>query len=135
MPAVTLRTSTLAAAQEQSAFGLFGLPHMLYENHYVWFVFLSTLDLLYTWIILLHGGQELNNIADLVIQSYGIWGLLAFKFSLVTLVVIMIEIIGRNRPQTGLRVAWTAIFITIFPVTVGLSQLVMFSAVRYTIFI
>lgn len=108
---------------------------MLYENHYVWFVFLSTLDLLYTWIILLHGGQELNNIADLVIQSYGIWGLLAFKFSLVTLVVIMIEIIGRNRPQTGLRVAWTAIFITIFPVTVGLSQLVMFSAVRYTIFI
>lgn len=108
---------------------------MLYENHYVWFVFLSTLDLLYTWIILINGGEELNQVADLVITNHGIWGLLAFKFSLVTLVVIMIEIIGRNRPKIGVRVAWAAICITIFPVTVGLSQLLMFSAVKFTFMI
>ncbi len=134
--AAALRTSILTAEQDNNSDrGLFGLPHMLYENHYVWFVFLSTLDLLYTWIILFNEGVELNWVADVVIKLHGIWGLLAFKYSLVLLVVIMIEIIGRNRPDTGRRVAWVAIAITIVPVTAGLMQLLLFSAVKYTVVI
>ena len=37
---------------------------VLYENHYTWFVLVSALDIMLTWLVLHAGGREANAIAD-----------------------------------------------------------------------
>jgi len=94
-------------------------PAMLYQTQYVWFVFLSTLDLLFTWTILHAGGRELNFIADAVIQHGGKLGLIGYKMGWVVLIILMIETIGRKKPHVGKRVAEWAVAITSIPVAIG----------------
>jgi hypothetical protein len=112
------------------------MPPMLYPNPYVWMLFFSTMDVILTALILRYGGEpsgphrvdadlEINPVARLVIESWGMPGASAFKFALVMLVVVLCEVIGRKQPGTGRRLAWLAVVISAFPVVWSL--LLLFS--------
>ncbi len=99
---------------------------MLYPNAYVWFIFLSALDIMLTWVLLLMhpDGHEVNPIADAVIRMFGLRGMVLFKFSLVVFVVIMCEWVGRKNSSTGTRLSEWAVAITSIPVVVTFSLLI-----------
>lgn len=89
---------------------------MRHQNAYAWFVFLSAMDLMLTWVILHNDGREVNPLADWIVAEMDLWGLVGFKFSLVALVVILCETITRHRPGLGRAVARLAVAITATPV-------------------
>ena len=97
---------------------------MLYQRSYHWFVFVSALDVILTWFILLLGGSEVNLLADAVIASTGLKGILIYKFCLVLLVVVICEVVGRRRPWVGRNLARVAIAIAALPVVLSIAQLV-----------
>jgi hypothetical protein len=96
---------------------------VLFPQAYVWFVFLSCLDLMFTRVILQIDGREVNALADWVIRTYNFRGLVAFKFSMVVLVVLICELVGRRRPETGVKLSRWAIILTAFPVLIGAMNL------------
>ncbi len=85
--------------------------HVLYPTQYTWFVFVSAVDLMFTWLILSPaiGGREVNSLANTIIQRYGLAGLATYKFALVAFVVLMCEVIGRSRPRMGRGLAGWAV--------------------------
>jgi hypothetical protein len=91
----------------------------LYPEQYTWYVFLSSLDLLFTWRILIAGGTEVNSLADWIIDRHDVPGMVGFKLSLVVIVVIVCEIVGRFRPTAGAKLARWAVVISAFPVVIG----------------
>lgn len=96
---------------------------VLYPNLYAWYVLASTLDIIVTnTIIHRFGGWEVNHLADLLIESYGTWGLIALKYSTVLLVVVICETIGRRSPRAGRNLALAATIVSAMPVGVGLLQ-------------
>ena len=44
---------------------------MLYQNEYAWFLLVSALDVMLTWVILALGGREANAIANSVLARMG----------------------------------------------------------------
>jgi len=108
-----------------------------YPNAYVWLIFLAALDIMLTYLIL-HPvlfprdatmtesrGTEANALADWFVQRWDVPGMVAFKFMLVALVVVLCEVIGRHRDATGRRIAEWAVAITVIPVLVALVQMGM----------
>ena len=100
-----------------------GQPAMRYPTPYTWLILFSTLDVMLTKIILEWGGEpgidsslEINPIARMVIDSWGMMGASVFKFSLVTLVIIICEVVGNAKQRTGLVLSWTSVAIAAFPV-------------------
>jgi hypothetical protein len=96
---------------------------VLYENHYTWFVFVSALDVMLTWVILHTGGREANQLAAMVLERFGLEGLVVFKFVLVILVIAICEILGRKNLQTGRRLASWAVALTCVPLFVAVALL------------
>ena len=92
----------------------------LYPNRYVWFVLLSTLDLLFTFVILRLDGREANGVADWVLRRYGIAGMTLFKFALVAFVILLCEVVGRHDDRSGRRLAEWSIALTCVPVVIAL---------------
>ncbi|RMF83910.1 MAG: hypothetical protein D6744_03945 [Planctomycetota bacterium] len=124
---------------------------MLYPNVYVWFVFVAALDVMCTYVIL-HPvlfpaplppaatpespdldahllsaaeprGQEVNALAAWVIEHGGMPGTVGYKFSLVLLIVLICEIVGRRRYRLGRRLAEWSVAITTIPVIVAIVQI------------
>src|SRR5947209_19739608 len=78
------------------------LAQMRYQDEYAWLVLVSALDIMLTWVILmLPGGGEANAIASYVIERYSLWGMIIYKFSLVVLVIVLCEVIGRRNDRAG----------------------------------
>ena len=48
--------------------------HVLYPRLYTWVVFLASMDIIMTWVILHMGGTEVNVLAASVIERWGWWG-------------------------------------------------------------
>lgn len=119
---------------------------VLYPNLYVWFVFLATLDIVCTYMIMhpalfpdadpvvvedngdllvvpIGRGEELNPLADQIIERWGVPGKVIYKFSLVLLVILICEIVGRARPATGRRLAEWAVALTAVPVAFAVMQM------------
>lgn len=96
-----------------------------YQSTYVWFVFLSALDIMFTWIVLSQEGWEANVVADFVIRRFGLPGLVTFKFTIVIFVVWLCEFIGRRSDRSGQRLAEWAVALTSIPVVVALYQLLV----------
>lgn len=106
-----------------------------YPNAYTWFVFVATLDIVLTYLILNpvlfardttfteSRGQEANALADYVIARWDVPGMVVFKFVLVVFVILLCEVIGRHRESTGRRLAEWAVAITCIPVLVALIQI------------
>ena len=98
-----------------------GVP--LFPNRYVWFVLLSTLDVVLTFVILWLDGREVNGLADWILQRYGIGGMAVFKFALVVFVVLLCEALGRQNEHAARRLAEWSIALTCVPVAVATAML------------
>ena len=113
---------------------------VLYPNIYVWYVFLAALDIMFTYLILHpvfsvphdptatapvyeEHGEEVNLLADWVIQHGGVPGMVAYKFVLVALVIGICEFVGRRSDRVGRKLAKWAVALNAFPVVVALAQL------------
>src|SRR3954453_1155137 len=93
--------------------------HVRYPSEYTWLVFIASLDLMFTWIVLHRGGREANLVAHGVIERFGLWGLTAFKFGVVFFVICLCEMIGRRHPTRGRLLALIAIALNCVPVGVA----------------
>ena len=96
---------------------------VLYPKIYVWYLFISTLDLIFTWIILHVGGAEMNFLADWVIGRFDLPGIVVFKYGLVLLVITICEIVGRTDFRRGKHLGEWAVGLTFIPVVMALYQL------------
>lgn len=92
---------------------------VLYPQPYLWFVFFSSLDIMFTWVILHHGGTEANALANWIIEQYALPGLAVYKFGLVAFVLIICELVGRARRDSGAMLVRWAIALSALPVVVG----------------
>lgn len=99
------------------------IPEVLYPKLYVWYVFISTMDLILTWIILHIGGSEENLLANWVIARFDLPGVVVFKYGLVLMVISICEIIGRNSYRRGKHLGEWAVGLTFIPVVVAVYQL------------
>ena len=104
---------------------IFRQPPMRYQNTYVWLLLAASLDIMRTWIVLVLGGEEVNWLADRVLEKYHFPGMIAFKFGLVVFVILMCEFIGRMRDQTGRRLAVWLVVINFLPVVWTITQLLV----------
>ncbi|MEY3022320.1 MAG: hypothetical protein RIS86_1518, partial [Planctomycetota bacterium] len=91
-------------------------PEMHFQNSYVWLVFVSSLDIMLTWRILDRGGTEVNPVAALVIDAWGMHGAITFKFAVMTGVIVMCEVLARMRLSAGRFLATAAVAISAAPV-------------------
>lgn len=108
------------------SFRLPPLPHALYPDHYVWYVFASALDIMVTVTVLVHlGAREVNTFAQWSIEQFGTWGLIALKFLSVFVVIAVCEIVGRRRQRLGKYLAFGAIIASLFPVMAALAQVLI----------
>ena len=93
------------------------MPSLLFQEEYVWLVFLAGMDIMLTWFILeRHNGLELNPIAEMVISAWGLWGAIGFKFCLVLFVIIACEWISRDKAHIGKRLIWFSLAVSALPV-------------------
>lgn len=95
---------------------------MLYPDEYVWFVFVSSMDLMLTWAILRKDGTEVNPIARWVIEVFGFPGAIIFKYGLMLFVIFVCEFVGRTG-KDGRWLARLAVAISAFPVAYSLGLL------------
>jgi len=97
--------------------------HVLFPDHYVWYVLVSALDIMLTATVLAHlGMREANTFAQWSINHFGTWGLIGLKFLSVIAVVMICEFIGRRDRRRGRRLAVLAIVLSLVPVTAALAQ-------------
>lgn len=90
--------------------------HVLYPNTYLWLVFVSSMDIMMTWVVLHFGGYEANGLAAMALQNHGLPGLVGFKFAFVMLVIVICEVVGRRKRETGFALARAAVGVTCLPV-------------------
>ena len=97
--------------------------HVRYPGVYTWYVFISSLDVMFTWVLLHFGGEEVNQIANYVLHRWDLPGLVVFKFVLVMFVICVCEYVGRTRPKMGQYLGEWAVGITCIPVLLAILQL------------
>jgi hypothetical protein len=110
------KAPSIAAPTRAARWSLHRVPPMRYQEPYVWFVFVSSLDIMLTWTIINRGGSEVNPIAKIVIDRWDLAGAVAFKFSLMLFVILVCEWVGRQRDHVGRRLVALAVLISAFPV-------------------
>src|SRR5262245_22314701 len=96
---------------------------VLFPNGYVWFVLVSALDIMLTWVVLHLGGREANALAERVIFHFGLPGLVAYKFVLVIVVIAVCEIVGRRNREKARKLLSVGIMVTCMPVVLALALL------------
>ena len=97
---------------------------VLFPKQYVWFVFLSVLDVLATRIAFEYGAIEANPFAAWLMDRFEEWGydpatgLVVLKFTAVPIVLLICEFIGRRKNATGRRLAEWMVALAAIPVVV-----------------
>lgn len=94
--------------------------HVRYPNHYTWLVFVASLDILMTYVILHLGGLEANPLAAKVIYRWGVPGMVIYKFCFIIIAILIAEVVGRRKEHTGRKFLEYAIVISAFPVILAL---------------
>lgn len=112
-----------SAPASRSALRRFFAQRARYPNEYVWFVFVSAMDIFMTTIVLHFGGREVNPIAQFVLTNFGLRGLAAFKFVLVLIVIAACQIVGGKRYRTGKVLVRGAVIVTAIPMILAFVQL------------
>lgn len=85
------------------------LRPLQFESQISWFILVGALDVVMTWLILRFSAEgrtrnvfvEGNPIARWVLGTWGISGMVVFKFLMISVVVVIAEVVGRSRPATG----------------------------------
>ena len=106
------------ATAEDIPFRLYetGITPLRYPGFYAMFIMVATLDIAFTWSILALGGVEVNPVARLVIDAWGLNGAIAFKYALTLFVIVLCEAVGRHRDRSGRMLALSAVGISAVPV-------------------
>lgn len=107
--------------------GLLDVPELRFQEHYIWLIFVGSLDIMLTWVILRHGGEEVNPVAKLVIDMWGLNGAIAFKFALMLFVIVSCEVIARVRPLTARILIWFGVLVSAFPPVWSIGLLILHS--------
>ncbi|HSI32330.1 MAG: DUF5658 family protein [Phycisphaerae bacterium] len=94
-----------------------------YPTPYTWLVFLGAMDVMLTWVVLHRGGTEVNGLARWVIQNFGLGGMVAYKFALIVLIILIGEAIAKRREPTAKRFVEWSVAITAIPVVISLTLL------------
>ena len=94
-----------------------------YPDLYVWLVFVSTMDVMLTYVVLQFGGREANPVALTILQRFGLPGMVAFKMAIVAFAIGLAEVIGRRDDGMGRRFVCYAIAISALPVILAFSLL------------
>lgn len=92
---------------------------LTYQNAYVWFIFVSAMDIIITTGVLYLDGEEVNPIARAVIEAFGKPGMIVFKFVLVGFIIAICEFVGRRKYRAGLVVIYLGIIVTGMTVLFG----------------
>lgn len=93
------------------------VPGVLFPDLYCWYVLASTLDILFTYIIIeVYKGWEANRVAAGIFERYGWPGMIALKYSTVILVLIVCELVARRNDRLAHRLAVLAVAVGAFPV-------------------
>ena len=96
----------------------------VFQNAYVWLIFLACLDIMCTWIVLWHHGIELNPVAKKFV-SYGPKGLVLYKLPLMVFVIFLCEIVGRKNRRAAQVLIGAAIALTCIPILLAIFMLYM----------
>lgn len=105
------------ATAGEATHGLFSARPMLFPNAYTWLLLFSAMDIMLTWVILSHpSGREVNALANMVIQRFGLEGAIVYKFGLVLFFIVLCEFVGRLRLNSGRGLSRVGIAIAAFPV-------------------
>jgi hypothetical protein len=123
VPAVPAALVVPAIPVVPAASGWRNLREMLYPDLYAWFILFSAMDVMLTWVIRSIGGSEANPIARLVIDAWELPGAIAFKFSLTLAVIVICEIVGRQRDRVARFLIQLAIVVSITPVLYSITLL------------
>ena len=123
--------NTLTESEPASARLIRRSSAVLYPNAYVWLVFFSAMDIMLTWKILELHGSEINPIAEKVIEAWQLPGAIVFKFTLMFFVIVVCEIVGRQRDSLGRWLARLAVVVCSTPVAYSLGLLTYHYAVVY----
>lgn len=99
-----------------------GSKKLIFQNAYVWLILLASLDIMCTWIVLWHGGREMNGLAARFIR-YGPAGLVVYKFLLIVLIISLCEIVGRRNMGAARILIGAAIGLNCIPVLFAAVQL------------
>jgi Domain of unknown function (DUF5658) len=89
---------------------------VIFPNGYVWFVFVSALDIMLTWVVFHVGGYEANHLAAQIIYRFGLPGLVVYKFALVIVVILICETIGDRHKEAARKLLSVGIMFTCMPV-------------------
>ena len=98
----------------------FSSPALRYPWAYLALVAVSAMDVVMTAIILAIGGNEVNPVASLVIDHWGMTGAIPFKFGLTLFIIIVCEEAGRKKPRDGRNLLVLAIVVSAMPVVYSL---------------
>lgn len=111
-------SASAVVVPEETAFRFFeeGITPLLYPVLYALFITAATLDIAFTWAILSLGGVEVNPVARLVIDGWGLNGAIAFKYALTVFVIVLCEAVGRHRSGAGRMLAIAAVVMSSMPV-------------------
>ena len=96
---------------------------VLFPDTYVWLVLVSSMDVMLTWLFLELGGREVNPVAHFVLHLGGFEAMVIFKFTVIVMVVLICEFIGKHDMKTARRLAYLAVGISSIPIFASLGQL------------
>ncbi len=93
-----------------------GIPVLRFVAVDLVLVLVSAADVLFTWAILSRGGEEVNPIARLVLDSWQLGGLVVYKYALIVLAIVLCETVGARREMLGRSVLHIGVLLTLVPV-------------------
>lgn len=97
-----------------------------FPDHYAWYILVSSLDIMLTDLVLREfGAEEVNTIANWMLQRLGVVGLVLLKVATIAVVVVICDLVARRSVQQGRRLAEWAIALSAVPVVVSLFQLAL----------
>ncbi len=100
---------------------------MLFQQMYLWTILLAAMDVVLTWVLLSRNAEEVNPVARLVINEWGMAGGSAFKFALVLFAIVVCDVAGRRRRATGWRLAILCVLLNALPVSWSLALMTVHS--------
>lgn len=97
-------------------------PAVPTEHDFAVFIGASAIDLFMTYVMLRHGGfTESNPVAQYFIASWGVKGMVYYKFGMVAVISTIAFVVAQSRPHVAQRLLWFATFVVTLVVLYSLA--------------